>query len=72
MRSYGGGKRNDPIELENPRPVPRYENPIHTGDVGVDGYELLSRAFPQTQGRPPAVEGTVGRTFQGPDSSFEQ
>jgi hypothetical protein len=68
----GSQKRNDPIRLEDPHPIPTYEDPQHTGNPGLDGYTLLSRADPKAQGSGPSVEGTLGRMPQGPDESFEQ
>jgi hypothetical protein len=65
-------QRNDPIRLTDPRPIPVYDDNVHTGDTGKDGYTLLSRADPNRQGSPPAVEGTEGYVYRGPDQSFEQ
>lgn len=65
-------RRNDPIKLEDPHPIARYEDSTHTGSPAHDGYALLSRANPKAQGRPPAVEGTVGPVYWGPSESFEQ
>lgn len=65
-------RRNDPIELDDPHPVPRYEDEVFTGSVAHDGYERLSIADPNRAGNPPAVKGTVGPVPRGPDDSFEQ
>ena len=67
----GSDKRNDPIELDDPRPIPRLGDDVHTGDAGKDGFTLLSRADPRRQGDPPAVAGTEGPVYRGPDQSFE-
>lgn len=69
---FGLSKRNDPIRLVDPHPVPRYEDNTETGRPGRDGFTLLSKADPNWQGSPPDVSGTVGRTHRGPDESFEQ
>lgn len=68
-----GGRRNDPVLLEDPHPIPDYgTKDLHSGSVPHDGYERLSIADPHRQGRPPAVKGTVGPVPRGPDESFEQ
>lgn len=77
MRGFGlffgsGAKRNDPVKLENPHPVVDYGNDVTTGNAGLDGFTVLSRANPDAQGDPPPVKGTLGRAYQGPDHSFEQ
>lgn len=64
--------RNDPIRLEDPRPIERYSDDLETGDAGRDGMTVLSKADPQAQGSPPPVNGVVGRSFRGPDQSFEE
>lgn len=68
----GSNRRNDPIKLEDPHPIARYEDSVHTGSPAHDGFTLLSRADPKRMGSPPAVEGTVGPVPRGPDESFEQ
>lgn len=68
----GNAKRNENYLLEDPRPIPRQEDTVCCGDAGLDGFTVLSRADPNAQGSPPSVQGTVGRTFRGPDQSFEQ
>jgi hypothetical protein len=67
----GSNRRNDPVRLENPRPDPRPER-LDTGDAGLDGYSVLSRANANAQGNPPPVKGVVGPVYWGPDMSFEQ
>jgi hypothetical protein len=69
---FGNAKRNDPIQLNDPRPLTVYDDATHTGDAGKDGYTVLSRASPHAQGSPPPVSGVVGPAYQGPDQSFEQ
>ncbi len=75
MRSFffGRERRNDPVKLVDPRPIPDYgTHDLTSGNAGVDGYSVLSRANPQAQGSPPPVKGTEGFAYQGPDQSFEQ
>jgi hypothetical protein len=69
---FGTEKRNRPVKLVDPRPVPRYPDNVHTGNVGLDGFELLSKADPDRAGSRPFVHGTEGPVFRGPDDSFEQ
>lgn len=70
---FGRSSRNDPVKLEDPRPIADYgTRSLETGDAGKDGYTILSRAHPNAQGNPPPVKGVVGPAYQGPDSSFEQ
>ncbi len=69
---FGNAKRNDPVELVDPRPITDYGDAVHKGQPALDGFELLSKANPQAQGSPPPVSGTKGPAYQGPDSSFEQ
>ena len=77
MRGYGfffgGAKRNQPVLLENPHPVADYgTRDVESGNAGLDGFTVLSRANPNAQGNPPAVKGTIGPVYSGPDQSFEQ
>lgn len=69
---FGNSKRNDPIQLVDPRPLIDYGDDVQKGNAGLDGFTTLSKASPQSQGSPPAVAGTVGRVHSGPDQSFEQ
>lgn len=70
---FGSARRNQPVRLENPRPVTNYgTKDLESGNAGLDGFSVLSRANPNAQGNPPPVKGTVGPVFQGPDQSFEQ
>lgn len=69
---WGSPKRNENYILEDPRPIERQPSTIESGNAGLDGFTVLSRADPDAQGSPPSVQGTVGRTHRGPDSSFEQ
>lgn len=69
---FGVAKRNDPVKLVDPRPLPDYGNTVETGDAGKDGFTVMSRADRHAQGNPPPVKGVVGPVYQGPDQSFEQ
>jgi hypothetical protein len=69
---FGTAKRNDPVRINDPRPLPVYDDGQHTGDAGKDGYTVLSRASPNAQGSPPTVPNVIGPAYQGPDQSFEQ
>ena len=64
--------RNDPVRLVDPHPVERYPDDIETGNAGRDGFTILSKASPDMQGEPPAVEGAIGPAYQGPSQDFEQ
>lgn len=70
---FGAGRRNQPVQLENPHPVADYgRSAVESGNAGLDGFTVLSRAEPDQQGNPPPVKGVVGPAPQGPDQSFEQ
>jgi hypothetical protein len=68
----GSHRRNDPIKLEDPHPIHNYGDPTHSGNAGLDGYSLLSRADPANQGRAPAVKGSEGPAYMGPAEDWEQ
>ena len=75
MRSFGffrRSSRNDPVRLSDPHPVTDYGDDVTSGVAARDGFTVLSRANPQSQGNPPPVAGAEGPAYQGPDSSFEQ
>lgn len=73
MSFFFGQRRNDPIRLVDPRPLPRHTSEeCCTGDAAKDGYTVLSRARPNAQGNSPPVAGVVGPAYQGPSSDFEQ
>lgn len=69
---FSNPRRNENYILEDPRPIPRQKDTVCSGNAGLDGFTVLSRADPDAQGSPPSVKGTVGRTHRGPDQSFEQ
>ncbi len=69
---FGVVKRNVPLELVNPHPVKDLGDDVHSGNAGLDGFSALSRADPNRQGDAPFVKGIIGRTYMGPDESFEQ
>ena len=68
----GRATRNDPVRLEDPRPIPRYADSVTSGDAGLDGYTILSRADPARQGESPPVQGQLGLSYMGPASDWEQ
>lgn len=78
MRGFGmffGGpaRRNQPLKLIDKHPVTDYgTKSLESGNAGLDGFTVLSRANPDAQGNPPRVAGTDGPVYQGPDQSFEQ
>lgn len=70
---YGPNRRNQPVRLEDPHPVPDYGRAsLESGNAGLDGYTCLSKADPDCAGNRPPVKGVVGPVCQGPDQSFEQ
>lgn len=70
---FGSARRNQPVQLENPHPVADHGRAsIESGNAGLDGFSVLSRANPDAQGSPPPVKGVVGPVYMGPDNSFEQ
>lgn len=72
MFYFGGSRRNQPVKLVDQHPVADHGQKLDTGNAGLDGYSVLSRAHPDAQGCPPAVPGVVGPVYQGPDRSFEE
>ncbi len=66
----GSNRRNDPVILDDPHPAERY--PQEPNNMARDGYKVLSAASPDYQGNRPPVSGSQGRTYRGPDNSFEQ
>lgn len=66
---FGNAKRNDNWQAEDPRPLPRYADDVHTGSPAHDGYERLAVADPHRAGARPVVSGMP--THRGPDSSWE-
>lgn len=70
---FSSARRNDPIKLVDPRPLPRYTSEeARTGNVAADGYEVLSQSRPTNQGNPPPVAGVIGPSYRGPSYSFEE
>lgn len=66
---FGSAKRNDNWVAEDPRPLPRYADSVHSGNVALDGYTRLAKADPERAGARPTVGGRPAH--RGPDSSFE-
>lgn len=69
---FGAATRNDPLRLRDRRPVTRYEHQLDSGDAGLDGYSVLTRANPRYAGQMPMTGEQEGFTHRGPDNSFEQ
>jgi hypothetical protein len=70
---FGSDKRNDPIRIEDPRPIATFgSDSFQEQDAGLCGYSVLSRADPNYQGSPPPVNGVLGRAMWGPNRSFEE
>ncbi len=69
----GVPRRNEPIKLTDPRPLPRHtDNLFRSEDAGVAGFSVLSKSDPARQGEAPFVQGSEGFVHQGPDMSWEQ
>lgn len=68
---FGSASRNDPIKLTPGHPPQRFYQ-LETGNAGLDGYSVLTKADPERAGRLPPASGTEGQTYRGPDQSFEQ
>ena len=68
---FGSNKRNDPVRLEDPRPIATYTDSLCEGNAGLCGYTVLSRADPNHQGSPPPVKGVIGGVYRGPAQDFE-
>ena len=70
---YGSAKRNQPVKLSDPQPVPDHgRTAIESGDAGRDGFTVLSRAEKDCQGQAPVVAGDLGPVYLGPSQDFEQ
>lgn len=70
---FGSSRRNDPVKLVDPHPIADYgTKDLESGNAGLDGYTVLSRARADAQGCPPPVAGTVGPVYWGPSQDFEQ
>lgn len=70
---FGTSKRNQPVKLTDPHPIADYgTKALESGNAGLDGYTVLSKANPNAQGNPPPVKGVDGPVYWGPDQSFEQ
>jgi hypothetical protein len=69
---FGSNKRNDPLELDDPRPRRRMTASGPTGNAGLDSFTVLAKADPGRAGSPPPAPGSVGPVYRGPDHSFEQ
>lgn len=75
MRSLGfflgsNHKRNDPYKVEELHVRERYDDAVHTGNMGADGFAVLAKADPDRLGSRPLVGGQP--INEGPDFSWEQ
>jgi hypothetical protein len=52
MKMLGINPRNDPLKLTPANPLPPNAMSNNTGDAGLDGYSVLSRASRETGERP--------------------
>jgi hypothetical protein len=70
---FGGtSKRNQRLLLEDPHPVTDYgTKDEESGNAGLDGFTVLSKANPNDQGNPPPVKGVVRPIYSGPDMAFD-
>lgn len=53
---FGEAPRNQPVELRPANPLPPNKMSADTGDAGLDGYSVLSRAD-RYSGQRPAING---------------
>jgi len=49
---FGEARRNQPVDLKPANPLPENRMSSSTGDAGLDGYSVLSRADRYTGQRP--------------------
>lgn len=66
---FGEARRNQPVDLKPANPLAPNKMSSNTGDAGLDGYSVLSRANRITDERSP-VEGTPD--YWGPRQTDEQ
>lgn len=66
---FGEAKRNQPVDLKPANPLPPNKMCSATGDAGLDGYSVLSRASRIT-GERPSTGGTPD--YWGPHQTQEQ
>lgn len=66
---FGEAKRNQPVDLQPANPLPSNKMSSNSGDAGLDGYSVLSRADRRT-GLRPATGGTPD--YWGPHQDQEQ
>ena len=53
---FGEARRNQPVELRPANPLPENRMVADTGDAGLDGYSVLSRAS-RFSGCRPSIDG---------------
>jgi hypothetical protein len=65
---FGRARRNEPVKLREANPLPVNAKSDNTGDAGLDGYTVKSRADRHT-GERPFVEGAP--QYMGPNLNEE-
>lgn len=53
---FGYARRNQPVEVRPVNPLPENKMSSDTGDAGLDGYSVLSRAD-RYSGQRPSIDG---------------
>lgn len=53
---FGEARRNQPVDLRPANPLPMNKMNSETGDAGLDGYSVLSRAD-RWSGQRPSIDG---------------
>lgn len=66
---FGEAKRNQPVDLKPANPLPPNAKRSDSGNAGLDGYTVLSRASRETGVRP-AIGGHPD--YWGPNEAQEQ
>lgn len=67
---FGEAKRNQPVNLKQCNPLPQNKMRQDTGDAGLDGYSVLSRASRATGQRPSIGDPTPD--YWGPRQTEER
>lgn len=67
---FGETKRNQPVDLKPCNPLPPNKMRQDTGNAGLDGYSVLSRADRMTGQRP--ATGDAHPDYWGPRQTEEQ
>lgn len=67
---FGEAKRNQPVDLKPCNPLPQNKMSSDSGNAGLDGYSVLSRAS-RYSGQRPAI-GDPHPDYWGPRQTEEQ